>query len=90
MYAQFVTKDTLSGCCARVGIAMPAHAIRKGARCGSKTSASHVATIRGKLVELPLCKVHLRVLLKSSNPIERARTWAPDLELELGWDEPRR
>lgn len=32
----------------------------------------------GKLVELPMCKLHLRVLLKSGDPAERARTWAPD------------
>jgi hypothetical protein len=57
---------------------MPAYASRKGERCGSATSASHVVTIRGKPVVLPLCKLHLRVLLNSPDPVARARSWAPD------------
>ena len=69
--------DTSRECCARIGIRMPAHAYRKGARCGAITSTSHVATIRGKLVTLPLCRIHLRVLLKSNVPTERARSWGP-------------
>jgi hypothetical protein len=69
---------TPSGCCARIGLGMPAHARRRGERCSSVTSASYVATIDGKRITLPLCQLHLRVLVKSDDPSERARTWAPD------------
>ena len=36
------------------------------------------ATIRGKRISLPLCRLHLRVLLESDDPAARARAWAPD------------
>jgi hypothetical protein len=73
-----MTTDASTRCCARIGVAMPAYARRKGERCGAAMSATHTATIRGKRISLPLCRLHLRVLLESEDPAARARAWAPD------------
>ena len=65
-------------CVARVNVALPAWAPRKGARCGAPAIACEAVSIAGKLIELPLCRTHLRVMRASSKPSTLARAWIGD------------
>lgn len=67
--------DTTPRCCARIGEYMPEWAPRKGDRCGS---ASSIDLPVGGDVYLPLCQVHMRKLLASSDSAALARSWSPD------------
>ena len=75
-----VGRDALAGaargCAARIGEAMPAWAPRKGARCGAPAADTEALTIGGRLVEFPLCGVHLRKLQNSPDPAALARSWS--------------
>ena len=75
-----VEQDTLAraarGCAARIGETMPTWAPRKGARCEFPAVGTGVLRISGRLVELPLCQVHLRKLRKSPDPAALARSWS--------------
>jgi hypothetical protein len=49
---------------------------RKRPRCGVAALDFGDVRIAGKLVEIPLCRTHFRVLRDSADPIALAQEWA--------------
>jgi len=70
------TVRDLERCVARVNMMLPAWAPRKGAPCGALAVDTESVSVAGKLVELPLCRTHLRVMRASPKPSTLARRWA--------------
>jgi hypothetical protein len=71
-----MTVASARGCCARIGDSMPAGAPRRGARCGNRASCLHSVVIGTELVVVPLCRLHMRKLLASTDPAALVQSWA--------------
>ncbi len=63
-------------CVARVGLERTRQAPRKRSRCGAAALDFGDVRIAGRLVEIPLCRLHFRMLRDSADPVALAREWA--------------
>jgi hypothetical protein len=64
-------------CAAKVGVAMPAYAPRRGARCECAAVRYRDALVDTQLIVVPLCRLHFRKMLTSPDPVAVVRSWLP-------------
>ena len=63
-------------CVGRLSLLTASSARRKRPRCGAPALDFGDVRIAAKLVEIPLCREHFRVLRDSPDPVGLARAWA--------------
>ncbi len=70
-----MSDEPLGQCAGRVGQYMPTWAPRRGARCEANAALVRECTIDGRVVPLPLCHVHDRMLERANGEGSLAADW---------------
>ena len=82
------TSRETRACAARVAPENARRAVRRSGRCGAAALDFGDVRVAGRLVTLPLCRAHFRMLRDSPDPGELAGAWAPDAPADTSVSTP--